>query len=707
MKGRWRLFRHEAGQAAGPPPLAYVALYCVCILVGFWSARTFDAIVIWPTNGVMLAALLQLHRRQAIWTVSICFAINLASNTWRGDPMPFVIINPVMNLFQVVLAALLVRRVGGAALDLRRPRRLIAVSLLAVFPAVLASAVIMVSLAAVIRDYSLPVYIFTLQRYFGMELLGLLIVTPTLLLIARAHRFQGIAKASRLEVAGLMTLLTVVTTLVFSQNIAPLLFLVFPPIVLIVFRLSPPWVAASIMIVAIIGAIGSLSGQGPVMLTRLLDISGLDAVEDLQRRLSLYYLFLLVVIMTAVPLSTLMSERRRLMDRLEARSLAAQAARRQAEQSAATKSRFLALMSHEMRTPLHSVVGYAEVLSRRSDLKADARRQADLIQDAGNSLLVLVEDVLEVSRGTDTLCLDCAYLPDLLAQAMAPCREIATIKGLTLRLEIDPGADLPIRTDPKRLRQAVHKLVDNAVKFTRVGHVLVHAARDGERIILTVSDTGCGIDPAILPDVFDPFVQSDDTIGRDHVGAGLGLAVARQLVERLGGRVTVESRANHGSSFTITLPLPALETETESTSAADDGPRDVPPRVLVVDDHAGNREVARLMLAPTGAEIVEACDGLEAVEMARTQAFDLILMDVRMPRMDGLAATRAIRCLGAPSSAVPILAVTADAMPEDAERCLAAGMNGHLAKPITHTALYAAIDRVIGGSDPTPASEAA
>lgn len=692
---------------AGPPPMAYVALYCACILIGFWSARTFDAIVIWPTNGVMLAALLQLHRRQAIWTVGVCFAINLASNMWRGDPMPFLLVNPAMNLFQVLLAALLIRRVGGAALDLRRPQRLVAVALLAILPAVALSALIMVSLAAVMRDYSLPLYVFTLRRYFGMELLGLLIVTPALLLIARAHRFRGISRTSPLEVAGLMGLLTLVTVGVFTQNIAPLLFLIFPPIVLIAFRLSPPWVAVSIMIVAIIGAIGSLSGQGPVMMTRLLDIPELGDVEDLQPRLSLYYLFLLVLILTAVPLSTLMSERRRLMNRLEARSLAAHAARRQAEQSAATKARFLALMSHEMRTPLHSVVGYAEVLGRRSDLKADARRQADLIQDAGNALLVLVEDVLEVSRGTDTLSLDRTHLPYLLAQAVAPCQEIAARKGLTLRLEIEPGADLPVWTDPKRLRQAVHKLVDNAVKFTRVGHVLVHASRAGDIVTLTVSDTGCGIDLALLPDVFAPFVQSDDSIGRDHVGAGLGLAVARQLIERLGGRVTVESRTDHGSCFTITLPLPALETDAGERAATDDSPRDVPPRVLVVDDNPGNREVARLMLAPTGAEIVEACDGLEAVEMARTQAFDLILMDVRMPRMDGLAATRAIRALEAPCCSVPILAVTADAMPEDAERCLLAGMNGHLAKPITHTALYAAIDRVTGSSEPTVSAEAA
>lgn len=687
--------------------MAYVALYCACILIGFWSARTFDAIVIWPTNGVMLAALLQLHRRQALATVAVCFAINLASNVWRGDPMPFLIVNPVMNLFQVVFAALLVRRVGGAALDLRRPGRLLAFGIMGILPVVAASSLIVVSLAAVIRDYSLPLYLFTLQRYFGMELLGLLIVTPTLLLIARAHRFKGIAKASPVEIAGLMGLLTAVSLLVFAQNSAPYLFLVFPPIVLIVFRLSPPWVALSIMIVAVVGAFGSLSGQGPIMTTRLLDIPGLEDVHELQRRLSIYYVFLLVLILTAVPLSTLMSERRRLMDRLEARSLAAHVARRQAEQSAAAKSRFLALMSHEMRTPLHSVVGYAEVLGRRPDLKADARRQADLIQAAGNALLVMVEDVLEVSHGTDMLCLDRVCLSTVLAQAVAPCREIADLKGLALRIELEPDAEGPVQTDPKRLRQAIHKLVSNAVKFTDVGHVLVHASRDGDTVTLAVSDTGCGIDQTVLPDVFEAFVQSDDTIGRDHVGAGLGLAVARRLIERLDGRIAVKSRPGEGSCFTVTLPLPALEPETAGNRLSGEDEEHAPPRVLVVDDHAGNREVARLMLGPTGAEIVEACDGIEAVELARLQHFDLILMDVRMPRMDGLAATRAIRALAAPLNAVPILAVTADAMPEDAERCLAAGMNGHLAKPITHKTLYAAIDGVMGNVNPDVTAAAA
>ncbi len=707
MKGRWRLLRHEAGRIAGPPAWAYVVLFCACIMVGLWSAQRFDAIVIWPANGVMLAALLQLHRPQAIRVIALCFAINIASNVVRGDPMPFLVLNPISNLIQVSLAAVLARRVCGAALDLRRPKRLSNFALLAVVPAVGLTAFGIVTVAAVIRDFSMPLYIFTLHRYFDMELLGLLIVAPTLLLMARAHRFRGMNRVSNLEAMALIALLVVITGVTFFQERVPLLFLVFPPIVLIVFRLSPPWAAMAGMIVATIGAAATLMGRGPVTMMQVLDIPGLENVDVLQRQFAVYYLFLLAVIVTTVPVSAMMSERHRLVARLTAQTKAAQAARRRAEAADAAKSRFLALMSHEMRTPLHSVVGYAEVLGRRSDLKAEARRQAGLIQTAGSALLVLVEDVLEVSRGTDILCLETVRLSDILAQATAPVREIADLKRLAIRVEIEPSADLPVQTDPKRLRQAVHKLVCNAVKFTAVGHVLVRATRDGDVITLTVSDTGSGIAPDVLPGIFEAFVQSDDSIARDHMGAGLGLTVARRLVERLDGRIDVESRLGQGSTFTITLPLPVIEGALQAMPATPDAEVAAPPRVLVVDDHPANREVARLMLAPTGAEIVEACDGIEAVEMCRLQAFDLILMDVRMPRMDGLAATRAIRALDAPFGAVPILAVTADAMPEDAERCLAAGMDGHLAKPITHTTLYAAIDRVMAPDEATPDAEAA
>lgn len=704
MKGRWRLFRHQDGRIAGPPPWAYVALFCACILVGLWSAARFNAIVIWPANGVMLAALLQLHRRQAIRVIALCFAINISSNVVRGDPMPFLLLNPVTNLFQVSLAAVLARRVCGAAVDLRRPKRLANFAFLAVVPAVGLSALGIVTIGAVIRDFSLPIYLFTLHRYFDMELLGLLIVAPPLMLMARAHRFRGLSQVSRLEATALISLLVVVTSVTFFQDRVPLLFLVFPPIVLIVFRLSPPWAAVAGMIVATIGGAATLMGHGPITMTRLLDIPGLENVDALQRQLSVYYLFLLAVMVATVPISAMMSERHRLVARLKARTQSAQTARRRAEAADAAKSRFLALMSHEMRTPLHSVVGYAEVLARRSDLLPEAREQIELIQQSGNGLLMLVEDVLEVSRGDEIVCMDTVFLCEILSQAAAPSREIAEIKGLTLKLET--RTTHPVVCDRRRLRQAVHKLISNAVKFTAQGEVTVTVDRDGDDVIITVADTGPGIDPALKSRLFDAFVQGDDSIARAQSGAGLGVTVVRRHAERMGGTVSVESEPGAGARFVLRLPLAIAEIA--PNGVAPSGTPDLPsaPRVLVVDDHPANREVARLMLAPLGCEIVEAVDGIDAVERVQIQTFDLILMDVRMPRMDGIAATRAIRALPEPFCGAPILAVTADAMPEDAARCLAAGMNGHLAKPITHASLYAAIDRVMANVDPSDAEAA-
>lgn len=704
MHGRWRLFRHDAGQASGPPAWAYVALFTACLLLGIWSARTFGAVVIWPANGVMLAALLQLHRRQAVSVLAACLVINLLANVVRGDPMPYLWLNAGLNLGQVCLAGLIARRVGGAALDLRRPRRLAYFALLAVTPAVLLSALLIASIAGVLQSYSPALYLFTVVRYSGMEILGLLIVTPALLLIAKSHRFRDAAPASSRETLGLMILLMIVTTGVFAQSLAPLVFLIFPALMLVAFRVSPTWVARAVILVTVIGGISTLTGHGPTTLTRLIAIPGLEAVPLVIHRLNAFYLFLLAVVLTALPVSTVMSARRGLVARLEARTRAAQEARRRAEEADAVKTRFLALMSHEMRTPLNSVTGYAEVLARRPSMDPEARDQLDHIQRSGEALLMLVEDVLTVSRGDDTLDLQPVTLPVLLNAALETSRSAAEDKGIALTLEVRAAAAAgSVMADRCRLRQALHHLIGNAVKFTDRGTVSVVADRIGEEVVITVSDTGCGLDAAGAEALFKAFVQSDDSISRTHVGAGIGLAVVKRHLTIMGGDITVDSRPGEGATFTLRLPLDPAATDpvvSADPRTGGDDPLARMPRVLVVDDHPANREVARLMLTAAGCEVAEAADGDEAVDMARVGTFDLILMDVRMPRVDGLAATRMIRALPGAVANTPILAVTADAMPADAARCLAAGMNAHLAKPISHQALYAAMETLLAGPCP-------
>lgn len=692
MAGRWRLFRHDAGREAGPPPVAYVLLFVVCLLLGQWSASTFQAVIVWPANGVMLAALLQLRRRKAIAVLIACILLNLGSNVLRGDSLPFLWSNVVLNASQVLIAGLLARRVGGAALDMRRPRRLFAFALLAAAPAVALSTTVAVAMGSELRGYTPILAGFVWRHMFSMELLGLLTVTPSLLLLARADRFRDERSAGPWEIAGLFLLLAATSIWVFSQP-AALALAALPPLMLIAMRLSPPWTALGVILLMVISGVWTLTGHGPIMLTPITDVPELASLPSRMRVMGYYYAFLLAVVIIALPLSAIMSERRRLIARLQVRTRAAVEARGRAERSDAAKSRFLALMSHEMRTPLNGIAGYADLLSRREDLPADAQAQVAAVSRSGEAMLMLVEDVLEFSRGGEEVVSEALTVTTLLDEAAAPSRLNAEAKGLPLIVIVEDSARARFSGDRRRLRQALHHLISNAVKFTDSGEVRVTARYDAGALTVEVADTGAGIDPAFMPRLFDAFAQSDDSLRREHIGAGVGLPLVLAQARRMGGRIVADSTPGQGSTFTFSVPLPPLAEVAEA--AAPSAEVDHAMRVLIVDDHPVNREMMRLMLAAADCETVEATDGLEAVQRAREGDFDLILMDVRMPHLDGLAATERIRALATPVSSAPILAVTADAMPEDAARCRNAGMDGHLAKPITHVRLYAAIDQAM------------
>jgi signal transduction histidine kinase/ActR/RegA family two-component response regulator len=715
LKGRWRLFRHDAGRVAGPPAWAYVVLYAAAMAVGYWTMARFGTATVWLANGVVTAALLQLHRRPALAVLAACAALDLLINGLRGAPPLYMAANVVLNLGMAVAAAVLARRVCGAALDLRRPGRLTRFAALAVVPATVAAALFSVGLLAVMAPHPSAIWLFELQNYFAVEALDLLLVTPILLLLARRHRFAVVARASRAEAVGLIGLMLAVTAGVFWQNDAPLMFLVFLPMMLIGLRLSPTWSAGALIGLAAVSGAATLMGHGPVHLTRLLDLPGLESVPPMVRRLGVYNLFLLAVVVTILPVSTVMTERRRLEARLRARTAAAQEARRVAENAAASRSRFLAMMSHEMRTPLNGVAGFADLLASRSDLDREAVRQARQIRESSDGLLMLVEDILDFARGEDAVSPEPLDLAVVAREAMGPSRAAADALGLSLTIDDRLPPRSRFNCDRRALRQALHPLIANAVKFTTEGGVSVRLDRAGEGVAIRVSDTGCGIAPDHHAELFQAFSQADASTTRLHDGAGLGLALVARHVSRLGGRVEVDSRPGEGSTFTLSLPLTrapdaAMETAGPAlapaagpaAAAAPDAPPAAPrpPRVLVVDDHPVNREVARIMLQALGCEVIEACDGHEAVQTAAAHVFDLVLMDVRMPRMDGLEATRRVRALPGGPGAVPIVAMTADAMPEDVARCLAAGMNAHLAKPVSQAGLSAVVSRALTGDLP-------
>lgn len=694
-RGRWRFFRHDAGQEAGPPPSVYLLLFVASQLLGLWSVAALDAKVMWPANAVLLAAVLQLSRYKALGVLVGCALINLVSNIIRGDAAVIAVTNVAFNMTQVIVATLLIRRFCGAALDMRRPKRLLRFALIAAAPSVAFTTLLAGLVAVVVSGPPLESLGFRMRHLFDMELLAMMIVTPTLLLVARSHRFRSDAQARPAEFVLLMVLVTAAVVWAFGQNQAPILFMILPPLILLAFRLSPPWTAGAVLWVTVIAVGATVTGHGPVTLTRLQPDPVLDTVPTVMRQMSVLHLFLLTLVVTALPITTLSTERRRLMTRLGVRTEAALAAVKRAETADQAKSRFLAMMSHEMRTPLTGVTGYADLLARRPGLDDEGRRQVEAIKQCGEAMLRLIEDLLEVSHGGAEVALKPTDIPALIEEAVAPSREWANVRGLDFTVSIAPEAQGAVWTDGRRLRQILHHLSANAVKFTGLGGVRVVADRRGDHLRVQIHDTGCGMTDEVLCGVFSVFQQADATTSRAHQGAGVGLALAKSHVDRLGGTISVESAPGMGTTFTVEIPAEPVEI------VQSDAPQPLEARrmrILVVDDHPLNRNLMRVMLEAADCDTAEACDGAEAVEAVAAGAFDLVLMDVRMPVMDGIAATRAIRSLAGPAADVAVLAVTAEAMPEDAARCLAAGMDGHLAKPITQAALYAAIDAALAAA---------
>ncbi|WP_372617225.1 response regulator [Falsiroseomonas sp.] len=382
------------------------------------------------------------------------------------------------------------------------------------------------------------------------------------------------------------------------------------------------------------------------------------------------------------------------------------AARDAATRTSEAKSRFLARMSHELRTPLNSVLGLAQVLARDPRLTADQREQAATLERAGRHLLAVANDVLDlaaVEAGKLRLRRSPVALLAFVEGCASLVRPQAEAKGIALRHALAPDAPEAVLGDETRLRQMVLNLLSNAVKFTPAGgEVRLHALRRAQAggLRLEISDTGPGIPPDRRALLFRDFTQLEPSPGQEFGGAGLGLAISAALAKAMGGHIGCTTAPDgHGSLFWLELPLEEAAAGWASVSelapAAPVGAlSSVPPRrVLVVDDVAANRLVARVLLEGAGHAVELASDGAEAVEAVRQGEFDLVLMDVHMPGIDGLEATRRIRALDGAGRHVPIIALTADALRDQVAQCLAAGMDGHLAKPLDRAALMAALRR--------------
>jgi CheY-like chemotaxis protein len=376
-------------------------------------------------------------------------------------------------------------------------------------------------------------------------------------------------------------------------------------------------------------------------------------------------------------------------------------------------------MSHEIRTPLNAVLGL-NALMLDSALSPAQRQHAELIRSSGQILLALINDVLDVSRieaGAMTLE-HRPFSPAAAAQeVVALLQERATARGLDFSLHIVGAPPPEVMGDAMRWRQVLFNLVGNALKFTQTGHVRVEMRHvlpnpDSVELQVDVADTGGGIAPAELPRLFEPFVQGDSGTARRHGGTGLGLTITQQLVHLMGGRIEVESQPGQGSVFRVVLPgLPRAPASSDTPAVASTMPARAEQalRILVAEDNPVNQILIETVLMRMGHHCDIAHNGREALARVQQAAPDLVLMDVQMPELDGLAATRAIRALPGTAGRVPIVAMTANALLEDRQRCLDAGMDDYLSKPIDLQALAAVISRVAATSaaaDPRGAAHA-
>ncbi len=370
-----------------------------------------------------------------------------------------------------------------------------------------------------------------------------------------------------------------------------------------------------------------------------------------------------------------------------------------AQAASRAKSEFLANMSHEIRTPLNGMVGAMEGLSR-TVLSGDQAALLDLLRESGDDLEHALGDILDFARleeGDSPLEPAPLRLGDVIRDTVRLFERRIQTKRLRLNLRIATTAEVWVMGDRARVRQALSHLLANAVKFTDLGEITISAMATAEGIQIAVSDTGCGFDMADSERLFGRFEQADASITRAFGGAGLGLAIGRRLALLMGGRLEACSQPGEGSTFTLTLDLPACAApeKVEDAGAGHDGDSamDRPLRILVVDDHPTNRKVAELILAQIGAEVTSAEGGAEACQMFATGKFDAVLMDVQMPGMDGLTATRLIRELETArrQARTPILMLTASALPEHVEASRAAGADQHLTKPIQPASLFAAL----------------
>ncbi|MFN3229421.1 MAG: ATP-binding protein [Asticcacaulis sp.] len=437
------------------------------------------------------------------------------------------------------------------------------------------------------------------------------------------------------------------------------------------------------------------------------------AIESGQQGLLPVAVLLIAAALYAVHLGAVVRKANSALTELANAHQREEAARFEAEAASAAKSAFVATLTHEIRTPMNAVVSARHFLEATT-LSADQREHVAMLRDASDVMLGLMNDVLDMAKieagrmVIESTPVDLNGLCDSLIRLWTPA---ARQKGLSLTLEAETPLPGTVLTDPLRLRQILSNLISNAIKFTEVGGVTLRIRpTEGEspkRWLFTVQDSGCGITPDVLNHLFEPFTQASAQTARTHGGTGLGLTISLGLARLMGGDIRVDSAPGEGSSFTVDLPLPEAAASPQNTRTGVTVDQRLTPvglRVLIAEDHAVNRRILELLLSPLGWHLTLAHDGAEAVAAADLQTFDVILMDMQMPVMDGVSATKALRMGHGPNQATPVIALTANALDSHKALWAEVGVVHFLTKPIDPPAL---IDTMLSVAHEGPTNRSA